>query len=52
MLKKLRIDLHEGLENTLTILPYKLKKHNIVVLREYEENLPCILAHGSALNQV
>lgn len=48
----LKIDLHEGLENTLTILRYKLKKHNIVVLREYEKNLPCILAHGSALNQV
>ncbi|BAY50083.1 hypothetical protein SAMD00079811_77120 (plasmid) [Scytonema sp. HK-05] len=48
----LKVDLHEGLENTLTILRYKLRKHNIVVIREYEENLPCILAHGSALNQV
>lgn len=48
----LKIDVHEGLENTLTILRYKLRKHNIVVTREYEKSLPCIQAHGSALNQV
>ncbi|WYM00972.1 MAG: ATP-binding protein [Gloeotrichia echinulata CP02] len=48
----LKIDVHEGLENTLTILRYKLRKHNIVVIREYEKNLPQIEAHGSALNQV
>ncbi|QSJ20271.1 cyclic nucleotide-binding domain-containing protein [Nostoc sp. UHCC 0702] len=48
----LKIDVHEGLENTLTILRYKLRKHNIVVTREYDQNLPQIHAHGSALNQV
>ena len=48
----LKIDVHEGLENTLTILRYKLRKHNIVVTREYDKNLPQIHAHGSALNQV
>ncbi|BAZ48562.1 hypothetical protein NIES4103_11700 [Nostoc sp. NIES-4103] len=48
----LKIDVHEGLENTLTILRYKLRKHNIVVTREYDKNLPQIQAHGSALNQV
>jgi signal transduction histidine kinase len=48
----LRVDIHEGLENTLTILSYKLKKHNVTVIREYDQNLPCIQAYGSALNQV
>jgi signal transduction histidine kinase len=46
------IDLHKGLENTLLILKYKLKKKNIDVAREYDENLPKLRAHGSLLNQV
>jgi len=45
------IDLHKGLDNTLTILGYKLKSHNITVIREYSQHLPRISAHGSALNQ-
>lgn len=46
------IDLHKGLDNTLLILKYKLKKKNIEVLREYDENLSRLTAHGSLLNQV
>jgi len=46
------IDLHEGLDNTLTILAYKLKSRSVIVIRQYSQNLPCIPAHGSALNQV
>jgi signal transduction histidine kinase len=46
------VDLHKGLENTLLILKYKLKKKNIDVVREYDENLPKLSAHGSLLNQV
>ncbi|MBR8833788.1 MAG: response regulator [Stigonema ocellatum SAG 48.90 = DSM 106950] len=46
------VDLHEGLDNTLTILDYKLKSRNVIVIRQYSENLPCIPAYGSALNQV
>lgn len=46
------IDLHKGLDNTLLILKYKLKKKNILVMREYADNLPRITAHGSLLNQV
>lgn len=45
------VDLHEGLENTLTILNYKLK-HGIKVTREYDRSLPRICAYGSELNQV
>jgi signal transduction histidine kinase len=46
------IDLQKGLENTLLILKFKLKKKNITVVREYDENLPRLTAHGSLLNQV
>jgi signal transduction histidine kinase len=46
------IDLRQGLENTLIILKHKLKKKNITVVRDYEEELPRVTAFGSALNQV
>ncbi|MDF5716238.1 MAG: ATP-binding protein [Rhizonema sp. NSF051] len=46
------VDVHEGLNNTLTVLGYKLKSCSIKVIREYEDNLPLIQVHGSALNQV
>ena len=46
------VDIHEGLENTLLILKYKLRKKNIGVTREYAEDLPHIKAYGSELNQV
>ncbi len=45
-------DVHEGLENTLVMLGHKLKKGNVRVTREYEEDLPRVCAHGSELNQV
>jgi signal transduction histidine kinase len=45
------VDLHQGLENTLTILHHRLK-NGINVTREYEENLPKICAYGSELNQI
>jgi len=47
-----KVDIHKGLENTLLILKYKLKKKNIVLTREYAEDLPLIKAYGSELNQV
>jgi signal transduction histidine kinase len=46
------IDIHEGLESTLTILSHKLKKGNITITREYDRTLPRISAYGSQLNQV
>ena len=45
------IDLHQGLENTLTILHHRLKG-GINVIREYDENLPRICAYGGELNQI
>jgi len=44
------IDVHEGLESTLTILGHKLKAGSITVTREYDRTLPRISAYGSELN--
>lgn len=46
------VDLHEGLDDTLTIFGHKLRKHSVEVRREYDRSLPRIQAHGSELNQV
>jgi len=46
------IDVHEGLESTMTILSHKLKTGNIKITREYDRTLPRISAYGSELNQV
>lgn len=45
------VDVHQGLDDTLTILQNKLKK-GINVKREYAPNLPEIMGYGSELNQV
>jgi signal transduction histidine kinase len=45
------IDLHDGIEKTLLVLGFKLRS-GIEVVREYDPNLPRILADGAALNQV
>ena len=47
-----KVDIHKGLESTLLILKYKLRKKNIVLTREYADDLPQIMAYGSELNQV
>lgn len=44
------IDVHDGLENTLTMLGHKLK--NATVIRAYDRSVPRIMAYGSELNQV
>jgi signal transduction histidine kinase len=46
------IDLHEGLETTLTIMQHKLKATEIVVERDYDRTLPKVTVHGAELNQV
>lgn len=46
------IDLHKGLDNTVLILRYKLRKKNIEVVRDYADDLPRVTAYGSELNQV
>ena len=46
------IDIHSGLESTLTIMNHKIKKSSVAVEREYDRSLPRICAWGSELNQV
>jgi signal transduction histidine kinase len=45
------IDIHQGIESTLTMLRFRLKK-GVNVTREYDKTLPRLRAHGSELNQV
>jgi signal transduction histidine kinase len=46
------VDVHKALETTLLILKYKLRKKNILLTRDYAEELPRVKAYGSELNQV
>ena len=39
------VDLHQGIDNTLTMLKFRLKK-GIQVKREYDRTLPRLCAHG------
>ena len=44
------VDVHEGIESTLTMLGHKLK--NVAVTRKYDHAVPHIMAYGGELNQV
>ena len=44
------VDLHEGIESTLTMLGHKLK--NVTLTRAFDRSIPRLLAYGSELNQV
>jgi len=44
------INVHEGIESTLTMLGYKLK--NVQVIRAFDQSAPRIMAYGGELNQV
>jgi signal transduction histidine kinase len=46
------VDLHEGLETTLTVLGHKLKHTGIEIVRDYDRTLPKLTVRGSELNQV
>jgi signal transduction histidine kinase len=46
------LDIHTGIESTLTILAFKLRKKSINVVREFDRTLPKICAYGAELNQV
>ncbi len=44
------VDIHEGIESTLTMLSHKLK--NVQLVRAFDRSVPRIMAYGSELNQV
>ena len=41
------VDIHKGIESTLTILQYKIRKAGITIIREYDSNLPHVNAYGN-----
>jgi signal transduction histidine kinase len=45
------VDVHRGIESTLTMLKFRLKR-GVEVKREFDLNLPRVFARGSDLNQV
>ena len=45
------VDIHQGIESTLTMMNHVLK-HGVTVVRDYDKTLPPICARGSELNQV
>lgn len=45
------VDIHKGLESTLTILGHKLKR-GITVIRDYADDLPTVLSQDHELEQV
>lgn len=45
-------DIHEGLNNTLTLLQYKIRKGQIEVVKEWDTSLPHLKAYAASLNQV
>jgi C4-dicarboxylate-specific signal transduction histidine kinase len=44
------VEIHEGIESTLTMLGHKLK--NVTSIRSFDRSAPRILIYGSELNQV
>lgn len=45
------VDIHDGIDTTLTLLKHRLK-NGIEVVREYDHNLPRMTVRGRELNQV
>ncbi|MFI5221038.1 MAG: ATP-binding protein, partial [Bacteroidia bacterium] len=45
-------DIHKDIDNTLTLLGYKLREKNITVKKNYSETLPAIPVYVGELNQV
>jgi len=46
------VDIHDGIESTLTMLGHRLKHGHVAIQRAYGDGLPRVTVHGSELNQV
>ncbi|GGA85904.1 ATP-binding protein [Puia dinghuensis] len=46
------IDIHTGIDSTLVMMQYKLRKGNIEVVEEFDNHLPKVMALVGELNQV
>jgi len=47
-----KVDVHAGLNSTLIMLSHKLKKGDVEVVCDYENDLPHVCGHAGELNQV
>jgi len=45
------VDIHHGIESTLTILGHRLKR-GVTVIRDYDPDVPRVCAYGGELNQI
>jgi signal transduction histidine kinase len=45
------VDIHHGIESTLTILGHRLKQ-GVTVVKDYDPDLPRVCAYGGELNQI
>ncbi|MCJ8211670.1 ATP-binding protein [Mucilaginibacter sp. RS28] len=45
-------NIHDGINNTLTMLGYKIRKGNIDLVKDYDESIPPVKAMIGELNQV
>jgi signal transduction histidine kinase len=46
------VDVHDGIDSTLTMLKFRIKHEPVKVERNYDRTLPHVTVHGSELNQV
>jgi signal transduction histidine kinase len=45
-------NIHQDIENTLTLLGFKIREKNIKVIKKFAENMPDVPAYVGELNQV
>ena len=45
-------NIHQDIENTLTLLGFKLREKNVEVIKNFDHNLPAVPAYIGELNQV
>jgi signal transduction histidine kinase len=46
------VDVHDGIDSTLTMLKFRIKHEPVTIERHYDRTLPHVTVHGSELNQV
>ena len=46
------IDIHDGLDDTLTMMAHRLEEDKIALHRDYDRTLPCLTVYGGELNEV
>ncbi|MEM8722537.1 MAG: ATP-binding protein [Cyanobacteria bacterium P01_G01_bin.39] len=46
------ISVNQGLESTLTIMSYQIKKQQILIEQDFTQDLPLLYGNGATLNQV